>query len=116
MNGTTVETVASSWIDALGGVSLCCILRMPPAFCAQPASAVAITNATTPANAKHPFRIFMLFPPSSEPRGRGIGATVGVVWSIPPASIVNSPEQPCKVGFAMFAAQAGTAANEAVYL
>ena len=26
-------------------------------------SAIAITNATTPANAKHPFWIFMLFPP-----------------------------------------------------
>ena len=64
MNGTATETVASSWIDALGGVSMCWIFRTPPAFCAQPAPAVAITNATTPANAKHPFWIFMLFPPS----------------------------------------------------
>jgi len=79
MNGTTTEMVASSWIEALGGVSLCCILRTPPAFCAQPASAVVITNTTTPANAKHPCWIFMLFPPGSEPRERGIGATVGVV-------------------------------------
>src|SRR5262245_11654768 len=61
MNGTTVETVASSWMEALGGVSMCWILSTPPGFCAQPACAtttIAAAIATT-----NPIRAFMLFPP-----------------------------------------------------
>ena len=64
MNGTATETVASSWIEALGGVSMCWILRMPPAFCAHAAPAVTTVDATTQPNAKHanathPVRLFM---------------------------------------------------------
>ena len=53
MNGTAVETVASSWIEALGGVSICWIFRMPPAFCASAGSAIPTANAITPTNTKH---------------------------------------------------------------
>src|SRR5262245_1931354 len=35
MNGITVETVASSWIDALGGLSQIYMCIVPPAFCAE---------------------------------------------------------------------------------
>ena len=34
MNGTATDTVASSWIEALGGVSMCWIFSTPPDFCA----------------------------------------------------------------------------------
>ena len=32
MNGMTAEKVASSWIEALGGESMCWILSTPPDF------------------------------------------------------------------------------------
>ena len=35
MNGTATETVASSWIEALGGVSMCWIFSIPPDFWAD---------------------------------------------------------------------------------
>jgi len=60
MNGTATDTVASSWIEALGGVSMCWIFSTPPYFCAHPAPVGATTAATTKINAKHPFGIFML--------------------------------------------------------
>src|SRR6185503_20988944 len=53
MNGTTTDTVASSWIEALGGLSMCSILSTPPRFWASagPATrnaAIAASNATRP--------------------------------------------------------------------
>jgi C4-dicarboxylate-specific signal transduction histidine kinase len=36
MNGTATETVASSWMEALGGVSMCWMRKVPPLFCAHP--------------------------------------------------------------------------------
>jgi hypothetical protein len=39
MNGMTVEIVASSWIDALGGLSMWAMRSVPPDFCAQAAGA-----------------------------------------------------------------------------
>ena len=35
MNGSTVELVASSWIEALGGLSRWYIFSTPPLFCAS---------------------------------------------------------------------------------
>ena len=35
MKGTTVEVVASSWIEVLGGLSAKYILSVPPLFCAE---------------------------------------------------------------------------------
>src|SRR5262245_16495108 len=63
MNGTAVETVASSWIEALGGVSMCWILRMPPDFCAHPLLAVVIAAANTASGISQPLRVFIWFPP-----------------------------------------------------
>ena len=71
MNGTAVETVASSWIEALGGVSMCWILRIPPGFCAQ-ADPVANSAAAKAAGMNHPVRIFMLFPPMRRANGHGV--------------------------------------------
>src|ERR1700693_1030334 len=48
MNGITVETVASSWIEALGGLSHRYMRSVPPGFCADAELATsthAITNA-----------------------------------------------------------------------
>ena len=39
MNGTATETVASSWIEALGGVSMCWIFSTPPDFWAAAGAA-----------------------------------------------------------------------------
>ena len=49
MNGTTTATVASSWIDGLGGLLNCCAFRMPPAFCAAapPSGTAAIRDAAS---------------------------------------------------------------------
>src|SRR5882672_6785201 len=49
MKGTTVEVVASSWIEALGGLSWKYIFRIPPLFwaCAVGASVVPNANAAT---------------------------------------------------------------------
>src|SRR5918993_2094452 len=71
MNGTAVEIVASSWIEALGGVSMCWILRTPPDFCAQ-AEPVANSAAAKAAGMNHPVRIFMLFPPMRRANGHGV--------------------------------------------
>jgi hypothetical protein len=50
--GRSANTVASSWIDMLAGLSGEYILRMPPAFCANAGSAVTATsNGTAIANA-----------------------------------------------------------------
>jgi hypothetical protein len=40
MNGMTVEIVASSWIEALGGLSICVMRSVPPDFCASDAPAL----------------------------------------------------------------------------
>src|ERR1700761_6218870 len=60
MNGTTVELVASSWIEALGGLSRWYILRMPPGFCAKAAEHDRTRDAATaPART-----IDRIFPPN----------------------------------------------------
>ncbi len=41
MNGTATDTVASSWIEALGGESMCWILSTPPVFWAAAGLATA---------------------------------------------------------------------------
>ena len=45
MNGTATETVASSWIEALGGESMCWILSTPPAFWAAAGLATASASS-----------------------------------------------------------------------
>ena len=45
MNGMTAEKVASSWIEALGGVSMCWIFSTPPDFWASPGHADANASA-----------------------------------------------------------------------
>src|SRR5450631_2310206 len=44
MKGITVEIVASSWIEALGGLSRWVTLSVPPAFCADTGAALAATK------------------------------------------------------------------------
>src|SRR5882724_5038463 len=46
MNGTTVEGLLSSWIEALGGLSRWNMRRMPPVFCAYAASLTHSSTAT----------------------------------------------------------------------
>ena len=72
MNGTAVEIVASSWIEALGGVSMCWMRSTPPDFWAQPGPAVTLNAVTTLSNAYHEIRLFMFV--SSRPRGRAVTA------------------------------------------
>ena len=50
MNGTTVEVVASSWIEVLGGLSAKYMRSVPPLFCA---SAGAVANAIIAPATKH---------------------------------------------------------------
>jgi hypothetical protein len=52
MNGITVELVASSWIEALGGLSRWYIFSTPPLFCAS-----ATPELKTRAAARPPVRI-----------------------------------------------------------
>src|SRR5688572_21662796 len=52
MNGTTVEVVASSWIEVLGGLSAKYMRSVPPLFCA---SAGAVAKATIAPATKHLF-------------------------------------------------------------
>src|SRR5262245_17190350 len=82
MNGTTDEIVASSWIDALGGVSMCWILRTPPCFWAD-APLAATANATTPAKAKHSFFIVSSLTTrcwTHSSRTRSNGGSAGLYW------------------------------------
>src|SRR6476619_4241669 len=80
MNGTATETVASSWIEALGGVSMCWILSTPPDFWAHPGLAVMTMPAAKAAGMNHPVRIFMLFPPMRGANGHGVDcSTRGVL-------------------------------------
>src|SRR5882757_8886004 len=44
MKGMTVEIVASSWIEALGGLSRWVTRRLPPAFCAKEGALLATTK------------------------------------------------------------------------
>src|SRR5580704_8332732 len=60
MKGITVEIVASSWIEALGGLSRWVTLSVPPAFCAETGTALAATKSAAIEAAMKP-RI--LFPP-----------------------------------------------------
>ena len=60
MKGITVEMVASSWIEALGGLSRWVTLSVPPAFCADAGAALATTKRAAIEAAMKP-RI--LFPP-----------------------------------------------------
>src|SRR5882757_8751143 len=60
MKGITVEMVASSWIEALGGLSRWVTLSVPPAFCADAGTALAATTRAAIEAAMNP-RI--LFPP-----------------------------------------------------
>src|SRR5262245_4544173 len=71
MNGTATDTVASSWIEALGGVSMCWILRIPPGFCAQ-AEPVANQATASAAQTNRPVRIFILFPPMHRANKHGV--------------------------------------------
>src|SRR6266851_6260197 len=59
MKGITVEIVASSWIEALGGLSRWVTRSVPPAFCADAGALAATTRAAIEAAMKP--RI--LFPP-----------------------------------------------------
>src|SRR5580704_10204020 len=61
MKGITVEIVASSWIEALGGLSRWVTLSVPPAFCADAGTALAATTRAAIEAAMNP-RI--LFPPT----------------------------------------------------
>src|SRR5713226_7198335 len=60
MKGITVEIVASSWIEALGGLSRWVTRSVPPAFCANAGAALAATTRAAIEAAMNP-RI--LFPP-----------------------------------------------------
>ena len=60
MKGMTVEIVASSWIEALGGLSRWVTRSVPPAFCADAGAALAATKRAAIEAAMKP-RI--LFPP-----------------------------------------------------
>src|ERR1700694_544355 len=60
MKGITVEMVASSWIEALGGLSRWVTRSVPPAFCADTGAALAATKRAAIEAAMNP-RI--LFPP-----------------------------------------------------
>ena len=44
MKGITVEMVASSWIEALGGLSRWVTRSVPPDFCADAGAALATTK------------------------------------------------------------------------
>ena len=48
MNGSTVELVASSWIEALGGLSRWYIFSTPPLFCASATPELKTRAATRP--------------------------------------------------------------------
>src|SRR5262245_52443693 len=74
MKGSTVEMVASSWIDALGGLSRCEMRSVPPGLAkagpgAGPMAAIALAT-TSPA--LQPIR-------SSLPRPVAIAARSGIV-------------------------------------
>jgi len=49
MKGITVEIVASSWIEALGGLSRCVTRSVPPAFCAKEGALPATTKTAAKA-------------------------------------------------------------------
>jgi hypothetical protein len=53
MKGTAADTVASSWIEALGGVSMCWILSTPPDFWA--ATGVANSSPASTSRVIRPF-------------------------------------------------------------
>src|SRR6185437_13896373 len=65
MNGITTEAVPSSWIEALGGLSICSMCSVPPCFWAwagvhkRSVSTKAVASRATPS------------PRPSPPRGRG---------------------------------------------
>src|ERR1700710_3052591 len=59
MNAAGTDTVASSWIDALGGLSICWILRIPPDFWAD-AGPANTTAAMAASKAKRPLWVFIV--------------------------------------------------------
>jgi hypothetical protein len=59
MNGTATDTVASSWIEALGGVSMCWMRSTPPDFCALAGLATASASATA-MQAIRPLSVFIV--------------------------------------------------------
>src|SRR5262249_17345452 len=64
MNGTGTDTVASSRIDALGGLSMCWILSTPPCFWAWAGIADADASTAMAANnARRRPLAFIVFPP-----------------------------------------------------
>ena len=69
MNGSTVELVASSWIEALGGLSRWYIFSTPPLFCAS-----ATPELKTRAAMRPPVRIIgrIVFLPSIRVSSRGL--------------------------------------------
>ena len=65
MKGTATDTVASSWIDALGGVSMCWIFSTPPAFWLQPLPGISSSAAVAAAVVKRQTRAIISSPPRS---------------------------------------------------
>src|SRR3546814_15393492 len=85
MNGTTVASAASSWIEGPGGLAYSWAFRMPPDFCAAAPPMGAVTASRAPASTPkaglvrivHPL-LFLL-----------IGRLPGRACALPPA--VNAP-------------------------
>ena len=65
MNGWTTEIVASSWIEALGGLSRWEIFRVPPCFWAKAGTAANMNAARVPA--ANATRERIKFPPKDAP-------------------------------------------------
>src|SRR6478672_7690018 len=59
MKAAGTDTVASSWIEALGGLSMCWIFSTPPDFCAS-AGPASTSAATAASNATRPLWIFIV--------------------------------------------------------
>ena len=75
MNGTTVEVVASSWIEALGGLSWKYIRSMPPLFCASAGAAAKPRRARRRRTSRIEPRLHLFIPseaPASMPAGRNV--------------------------------------------
>src|SRR6185312_11894702 len=59
MNAAGTDTVASSWIEALGGLSMCWIFSTPPCFWAS-AGPPSTNAATAASNATRPLRVLIV--------------------------------------------------------
>src|ERR1700736_6002513 len=76
MNGITVETVASSWIEALGGLSHRYMRSVPPGFCADAELATSTKAAASAAIPAGRWRTFssVLGAPQGAPLWPGRGS------------------------------------------